>query len=349
MNEQKSHNDVKNYYGEVLSTSKDLKTNACCINESIPTEIKGIISALNSEVVEKFYGCGSPIPPLLSGLTVLDLGCGSGRDCFVLSKLVGESGKVIGVDMTKQQLDVGIRHAAEHATLFGYKKSNIEFKFGQIEDLKSLKIEDNSIDLVISNCVVNLSPNKSQVFSEIFRVLKPGGELYFSDVFSLRRIPAALTKDPVLLGECLAGALYLEDFRRILGKNGCNDYRIVSDRKLEIGDSQIENKIGMIPFRSMTIRAFKLNLEDRCEDFGQVAYYKGTIQDAPHSFILDNHHEFIANKPHLVCGNTAAMLANTRYSKHFRVEGTTATHFGLFDCDSSSANETTENPTGGCC
>ncbi len=341
--------DVRDYYGETLSSSSDLKTNACCTTESIPSEIKEIISQLNSEVVEKFYGCGSPIPPLLSGLTVLDLGCGSGRDCFVLSKLVGAEGRVIGVDMTEQQLSVGKRHLEEHAKLFGYAKSNVEFKAGYIEDLKSLGIADNSVDLVISNCVVNLSPAKNQVFSEIFRVLKPGGELYFSDVFSTRRIPEELVKDPVLVGECLAGALYIEDFRRILAKVGCLDFRIVSDRELVIGDDEIEKKIGMIPFRSMTVRAFKVSLEDRCEDFGQVAYYKGTIPDCPHSFILDNHHEFITGKPHLVCGNTAAMLSESRLAAHFRVEGSKDVHFGLFNCapEANPANE--ENAPGGCC
>lgn len=349
----KQHNieqqDVRKYYGETLSSTKDLKTNACCTTDSIPTEIKQIISGLNSEVVEKFYGCGSPIPPLLSGLTVLDLGCGSGRDCFILSKLVGPEGRVIGVDMTEQQLSVGKRHLEEHAKLFGYAKSNVEFKAGYIEDLKSLGITDNSVDLVISNCVVNLSPAKKKVFSEIFRVLKTGGELYFSDVFSLRRIPEELVKDPVLVGECLAGALYIEDFRRILAKAGCLDYRIVSDRELEIGDAEIEKKIGMIPFRSMTIRAFKASLEDRCEDFGQVAYYKGTIPDSPHSFILDNHHKFITGKPLLVCGNTAAMLSESRFSAHFRIEGTTDVHYGLFDCEPHVSKESEEKAAGGCC
>jgi arsenite methyltransferase len=91
---------VRHYYGQVLQSSNDLKTSACCSIDTIPAHLKTLIAALHPEVVERFYGCGSPLPPVLSGCTVLDLGCGSGRDCYLLSKLVGEEGHVIGVDMT---------------------------------------------------------------------------------------------------------------------------------------------------------------------------------------------------------------------------------------------------------
>ncbi len=347
---QDQHSDVTHYYGEVLTSTKDLKTNACCTSESLSDEVKSALSLIHPEVLNRFYGCGSPIPSLISGLTVLDLGCGTGRDSFVLSKLVGSAGQVIGVDMTEAQIDVAKAHVDYQTKAFGYETPNISFKLGRIEDLKDLGLKDNSIDLVVSNCVINLSPQKEEVFQEIFRVLRPGGELYFSDIFSDRRIPKDLAKDPVLRGECLGGALYLEDFRRLLSKLGCHDYRVVSERAIEIGNKEVETKIGMVGFSSITVRAFKLILEDRCEDYGQVTYYLGTIPGSPHNFLLDDHHEFKTNMPHLVCANTATMLSQTRYKDHFRITGEAKDHFGLFDCSKGTkAKSDTKNLDTPCC
>lgn len=209
---------VRHYYGQVLQSSTDLKTSACCSIDSLPAYLKPLLAGLHPEVVERFYGCGSPLPPALEGMTVLDLGCGSGRDCYLLSTLVGPSGNVIGVDMTPEQLQIAVRHQNWHAERIGY--ANVDFRHGHIENLQAIGIEDNSIDVVVSNCVINLSPEKPRVLAEIFRVLKPGGELYFSDVFADRRIPLELQHDPVLIGECLGGALYWEDFRRLLDRSG---------------------------------------------------------------------------------------------------------------------------------
>ena len=256
---------VRDYYGRVLKTNQDLKTSVCCTGESPAPRMREILKDIHPDVVAKFYGCGSPIPPELKGRTVLDLGSGSGRDCFILSKLVGPAGRVIGVDMTPEQLDTARRNVGYHMEKFGFAQPNVEFLSGYIEDLKSLGIENDSVDVVVSNCVINLSPDKQRVFAEIFRVLKPGGELYFSDVFADRRIPTHLAEDPVLLGECLGGALYIEDFRRLLAGVGCHDHRIVSHSKLALTDPDVERKAGMIGFHSMTVRAFKLDLEDRCD------------------------------------------------------------------------------------
>ncbi len=346
-----SIDSIKEYYGKILKTNNDLKTSACCSAESIPVHLRDILKLIHDEVVTKFYGCGSPIPFLdLEGKTVLDLGSGSGRDCYILSKLVGPKGKVIGVDMTDEQLEVARRHQDFHKKAFGYHESNITFVKGYIEDLKSAGIAENSVDLVISNCVINLSPNKKKVFEEIFRVLKPGGELYFSDVFSDRRIPKALTEDQVILGECLGGALYTEDFRRMMSEVGCADYRSMSKTKIEVNDKEIAKRTGNIQFYSITVRAFKLNLEDRCEDFGQVAYYLGTIPECLHKFALDDHHLFETNKPMLVCGNTADMISQTHYKKHFKVVGNKENHLGLFDCAPASATANDQDcSTGACC
>ncbi len=338
----KTLESVQEYYGKVLNNKSDLQTNACCTADACSSEIKDVLSSIDDEILSKFYGCGSPIPPLLEGCTVLDLGCGTGRDAYVLSKLVGESGRVIGIDMTEEQLEVARRHVDSQAKKFGYAKPNTEFLHGYIEDLKAAGIEDNSIDLVVSNCVINLSPAKDKVFAEVFRVLKPGGELYFSDVFADRRIPAELREDEVLYGECLSGALYGEDFRRMLQPLGCADVRVVESAPITIDNPTLEEKVGMIQFDSQTIRVFKLgSLEDRCEDFGQVATYKGTIPGSPHSFMLDDHHLLETGRPMLVCGNTAAMLQETRYGAHFEIVGDRSTHYGIFDCGVESPLVTT--------
>lgn len=337
---------IRYYYGQVLKSSGDLKTSACCSIDAIPHHLKALLANVHPEVLERFYGCGSPLPPALGGMTVLDLGCGSGRDCYLLSKLVGSEGRVIGVDMTPEQLEIAVRHRDWHSERFGY--ANVEFLHGHIENLAAIGIADQSIDVVVSNCVINLSPEKPKVLAEIFRVLKPGGELYFSDVFADRRIPPALRQDPVLLGECLGGALYWEDFRRIMQNLGCPDVRIVKQNPISLDDADVARKIGMVKFRSATVRIFKMALEDRCEDYGQAACYLGGIAEHPHAFDLDDHHHFETGRPLRVCGNTADMLTDSRYSRYFQVSGDKSRHFGLFDCTPGPHGESSV-AGGSCC
>ena len=340
---------VKEYYGKTLQSKEDLLSGACCALDRPPAEIRNVLPLIADEILTKFYGCGSPLPPLLEGMTVLDLGCGTGRDVYIASKLVGEAGRSIGVDMTIEQIEVAKKYQEEQRERFAFKSSNVTLLQGYIEDLKSLGIEDNSVDVVISNCVINLSPAKEQVFKEIYRVLKPGGELYFADVFSDRRIPETLANDPVLRGECLGGTLYTEDFRRIMAKCEWADFRYTSTTILGTDNEEIINKLGFASFYSRTVRAFKLNdLEDICEDYGQVAYYDGSIPGCPHYFDLDDHHRFITGKPMLVCGNTASMLSNTRYGKAFKIIGDRSVHYGIFGgCRAEEASET--QVVGGCC
>lgn len=341
---------VKEYYGKVLAGSKDLQTKACCSLEVSPPTHQGILAEIDTEILDRFYGCGSPIPPAIEGCTVLDLGCGSGRDAYLASKLVGPDGFVIGVDMTDEQLAVARRHLDSQTRRFGFGKPNLEFRQGCIEDLAGCGIADNSIDVVISNCVINLSPDKERVFSEIFRVLKPGGELYFSDLFADRRLPAHLKNDPVLYGECLSGALYSEDFRRLLRNLGCMDYRVLSRRPVVLDNPAVAARIAQIQFRSCTIRAFKLTcLEDICEDYGQVACYNGTLPGLPNFFELDDHHRFYAGKPMLVCGNSAAMVQETRFGRYFTVTGDRSVHFGAFPCGPAPASAADSGATNGCC
>ena len=328
---------VKEYYGKTLKGRKDLKTNACCSIDSFPAPMKSIIKNIEPEILDKFYGCGSPIPPLLEGCHILDLGSGTGRDVYIASALAGEHGFATGIDMTDEQLETARKYKDIQMKRFGFRRCNVDFKKGYIENLKEAGIEDNSQDVVISNCVINLSQDKKRVFSEIFRVLKPGGELYFSDVFADRRIQEEIQNDPVLYGECLGGAMYIEDFRRMLRDLGYRDFRYMSKRKINIDDPMIAEKVGGITFCSMTVRAFKLDdLEDICEDYGQVAYYQGIIPHFPHEFRLDDHHLFIAHKPMLVCGNTASILTKTRFAKHFKIIGDRSIHYGPFNCSAGT-------------
>jgi SAM-dependent methyltransferase len=339
---------LRDYYGKILQKTEDLKTSACCCtDETLSPSIKAALAEINDEVLSRFYGCGSPLPPLLEGCTVLDLGCGAGRDAYLASRLAGPTGRVIGLDMTEEQLTVARRNLESQMQAFGYSDANVDFRHGLIEDLKASGIENGSIDVVISNCVVNLSPDKHAVFSEIFRVLKPGGELFFADVFAGRRVPEELHADPVLHGECLAGAMYIEDFRRLMRDIGWPDFRVTAHRRIELGSADIQERIGMIDFYSRTIRAFKLaGLEDICEDYGQTAIYRGSIPECPHYFDLDDHHRLLTGKPMLVCGNTAAMLQKTRYAAHFNVHGDRSVHYGPFACGPAVDKD---NPGGACC
>ncbi len=269
---------VKEYYGQILQHSDDLKTSACCTTNNTPSHLKQAMANIHPEVSARYYGCGLVRPQCLEGMRILDLGSGSGRDCYLLAQLVGETGYVLGVDMTDEQLAVANRHIDWHREKFGYKKSNVEFLKGYIERLDELGLEENSFDIIVSNCVINLSPDKEAVLREAYRLLKPGGELYFSDVYADRRVPEVLVQDPVLYGECLSGALYWNDFINLAKEAGFNDPRLVEDRPLTIDNGEIEARIGHIEFFSATYRLFKLDgLESHSEDYGQAVRYNGGI------------------------------------------------------------------------
>lgn len=329
-----NHESVQEYYGETLQSSADLQTNACCTAGDVPDHLKAVLSKIHDEVLSKYYGCGLIAPDALEGMRILDLGSGSGRDVYALAGLVGETGHVVGVDMTDAQLDVARAHQDFHAKAFGYAKPNTEFHKGLIEHLDELPLEAGSFDIIVSNCVLNLAMDKEAVLRGVHHLLKPGGEMYFSDVYADRRMPEALAKDKVLYGECLSGALYWNDFESIAKRVGFADPRLVEDRVLTIENPAIEAKVGNIGFTSATYRLFKLDgLEPACEDYGQAVIYKGTLPEAPQTFVLDKHHEIEAGKVFTVCGNTYRMLNESRFAEHFEFIGNWDTHFGLFgDC-----------------
>lgn len=333
--------NVQDYYGKELKTNDDLKTNACCTAESVPDYIKPMLKEIHDEVSAKYYGCGLVLPENLQGLKVLDLGSGSGRDAFLLSKLVGEKGKVIGVDMTDEQLAVANKYIDYHTQAYGHSAPNVEFLKGDIQKLAELGLEAESFDLIISNCVINLVPNKEQVLKELYRCLKPGGEFYFSDVYADRRIPEDLKTDKVLWGECLSGALYRYDFQHIAKQAGFLDPRIVKAAHLEITNPEVAQKTKEINFYSITYRLFKLpQLEYQCEDYGQSVTYKGTIPYHPEEFSLDQKHIIKKGVPFKVCGNSYLMLQGTRFKEHFDFQGSFEHHYGLFqDCYDSNAED----------
>lgn len=323
---------VKDYYGKTLGGSADLKTDACCDVASIPAHVRAALTEIDPEVLARYYGCGLVVPQAIEGTRILDLGCGAGRDCFVLGKLVGEAGSVVGVDMTPEQLAIARRHVAGHAKRFGYAKPNVEFREGYIEQLDALDLEPASFDVIVSNCVINLSADKLAVLKGAWNLLKPGGEFYFADVYADRRLDPRLREDPVLLGECLAGALYWNDFLNLAKAAGFADPRLVADRPLAVTDEAIRAKLGLARFFSATYRLFKLDgLEPACEDYGQAVVYKGGLAEAPDVFTLDKHHAIERGRVFPVCGNTWRMLKETRFAPLFDFHGSFETHFGIFE------------------
>jgi len=202
-------------------------SNSCCGSEGLPSARDLSVAAGYSDNdvsaapdgANMGLGCGNPqaIASLKAGEIVLDLGSGGGFDCFLAAKAVGETGHVIGVDMTSEMI-AKARHTADKADI-----RNVEFRLSEIE---ALPVADTSVDIIMSNCVINLSPEKERVFSEAFRVLKPGGRLAISDIVATAELPSVMKNDMALYAGCMAGASTISEIESMLHRAGFGDIRI---------------------------------------------------------------------------------------------------------------------------
>jgi SAM-dependent methyltransferase len=239
---------IKEKYGKIAMAGGSCCSSECC-GDLNATDLSKSIGYSEDELkvvpdANLGLGCGNPtaFSKLKSGDIVLDLGSGAGFDCFLAAQKVGSSGKVIGVDMTQ----VMVEKAQANALKYGY--SNVEFRLGDIE---ALPVESESVDAIISNCVINLAPDKEKVFKEAFRVLKPGGAMYISDMVLLAELPEDLKNDKDLLTGCLAGALLKEEYLRLLNEAGFS-VEILNE---DLGISK--RQYGGLPAESLKLKAAK--------------------------------------------------------------------------------------------
>ncbi|NWX60793.1 AS3MT methyltransferase, partial [Promerops cafer] len=345
----------QDYYGKELQKSEDLKTNVCITSaRPLPKLVRDALEHIHEEVVARYYGCGLVIPECLSSCRILDLGSGSGRDCYLLSQLVGEQGHVTGIDMTEGQVrctsgapphplsstptsfpsscqvEVAKKHLAYHMDKFGYRKPNVEFFHGYMEKLDDAGLADESYDIVISNCVINLAPDKRAVLREAFRVLKPGGEMYFSDIYASQRLSETIRKHRVLWGECLAGALYWRDLYSIAEEVGFSPPCLVTASPITIGNKELEGIIGHCRFVSATFRLFKV-LGGSWAGPGQVTY-NGGIVGHERELVFDANFTFKEGEVVDVDAEMAAILQSSRFAEKFLIQAGRANTAALQGC-----------------
>ncbi|XP_004478892.2 arsenite methyltransferase [Dasypus novemcinctus] len=310
--------DVQSYYGQVLKKSADLQTRACVTAaRQVPRHIREALQNVHEDVALRYYGCGLVIPECLENCWILDLGSGSGRDCYALSQLVGEKGHATGIDMTESQVEVARNYLEYHMEKYGFQMPNVTFIHGYIEKLGEAGIKNESYDIVISNCVINLVPNKEQVLQEVYRVLKHGGELYFSDVYASLELPEEIRTHKVLWGECLGGALYWKDLAILAQKVGFCAPRLVTANPVTIQNKELERVIGDFRFVSATFRLFKLpkiGLAKRCQ-----VIYNGGITGHEKELIFDANFTFKEGEMVEVDEETSAILKNSRFSQAFLI------------------------------
>ncbi|KAM9770353.1 arsenite methyltransferase [Menidia menidia] len=307
--------DVKDYYGNRVKQSADLQTSACkAPAQPTPPHVRQALKKVHPEVTSKYYGCGLVVPESLEGCRILDLGSGTGRDCYMLSQLVGEGGHVTGVDMTEGQLELARKYVDYHMKEFGFKKPNVSFVQGYIEALTEAGLEKDSFDIIISNCVVNLSPDKKRVLAEAYSVLKDGGELYFSDIYTTGRLTEEIKNHKVLWGECLGGALWWRDLLQLAAEAGFSPPRLVTASIVSVDNQELQDALGDFKFVSATYRLFKIpkGSTEACQ-----VIYNGSITGAEERFQFDCQYTFKANEVVEVDGDVAAILSNSRFAGDF--------------------------------
>ena len=252
MKDEKIKDVVRATYSQIVERSQQSCCSGCgCgVSPSAQAEAVGYLKEDLENVPEGAamgLGCGNPIAiaELREGETVLDLGAGAGMDVFLAANKVGAKGRVIGVDMTREMID----RASAIAKSNGYE--NVEFRLGEIE---KLPVDDGSMDTVISNCVINLSPDKSKVFSEAYRVLKPRGKLIISDIVSEHQLPDGIREDPNAWAGCIAGALEQQDYLAKIREAGFRDLQLVPNGEFYAEDVKSSEVVKLL---SITVKAYK--------------------------------------------------------------------------------------------
>ncbi|MDO4502817.1 MAG: DUF2703 domain-containing protein [Coriobacteriia bacterium] len=272
------------------------------------------------------YARGSVLPPALDGCTMVEFGCGTGRDAFVASKLVGPKGTVKAICVDPELLAVAEGLKDQVADLWGF--SNVELALGSVDAFEG--VADESADVIVANRVVNLAADKEALFAQMWNALKPGGELHLNCVFADRRLPAGFADEPLLNAEFLGGAMYIEDFRRMMDRMGCPDLRWMAMRRTEIENPEAAKLVGDAGFVTATVRIMKLPeyLEDICEVYGNYVTYKGGMVGMEEGFVLDDSHTYARGVRSSACGNPFAHIAHSRYGAYFTLEGDRDQHEG---------------------
>lgn len=306
----KSRESVREFYSKAAEQPKQ---DLCCPT-SYPTDDTRHIP---KDVIDRFYGCGSPmsIAGIKESENVVDLGSGAGIDCFIASKKVGSKGNIIGVDMTDSMLKVANRCSKVVSKNLGYK--NTEFRKGFLEDIP---IEDKFADLITSNCVINLSPDKKSVFSEMWRVLNDHGRIVISDIVSEKEVPHHIITNQQLWGECIAGALTEEQFISYLEQAGFYGLQLLN----KIYWKTVEN----YKFYSITIRGYKFEKKQSCVYIGQKAIYHGPFK----ATFDEEGHIFPRGEAVEICTDTASKLCQPPYSAYFTVTDPTREAIDQSNC-----------------
>ena len=249
LKDKKVKQTVKKAYAKIASESQSCCSSSCCGDQISSEEISKSIGYSEEEInavpgANLGLGCGNPtaLGKIKEGEVVLDLGSGAGFDCFIAAKKVGKSGRVIGVDMTKEMIKKAKALAKKH----GY--TNVEFKLGDIE---KLPVENESVDVIISNCVINLAPDKLRVFKDAYRVLREGGRMYISDIVLLKELSESQKNDEGLLSGCVAGALLRDDYLEKIEKAGFKVKILSEDRDIS------ERQYKGIALESIKLEAIK--------------------------------------------------------------------------------------------
>ena len=309
-NTEARRENVKEFYSKAASTSQP---SLCC-----PTDYKAEdVSHVPEDVLKISYGCGSPVSKasIKEGETVVDLGSGGGIDCFIAAKTIGKNGKIIGIDMTDEMLSQAEKSRKYVEKNLGY--SNIEFRKGLLEDIP---VDSDSVDIIISNCVINLSTLKHKVFEEIYRILKNHGRLVISDIVSDSEVPEEMRSDKKLWGECISGAETQQNLIETAKTAGFYGVSIEHD--------YLWKEVNGIKFSSITFRGWKFIKGKECLYKNQYAIYKGPFLNVSD----DDDHTYPAGEPVEICTDTATKLTRPPYAGSFIIIDTFKNGDEIIEC-----------------